>query len=329
MHPSQLATTHPLALNSFQHPLRLVRSTLKHNSTNLQTSSTAQLVIDFQDCQDVNKSTPGAWVVSTTVVQFPHKESAAGSNPALPTTVRSYMFNHRTSMQFHNKSLKTFIEHDFYSTSAHFGLVDSTPLIVPGPALRRTHLIATTTRVSGISGSTYVELNPSVYRNIAPTAERTLTRNSRFLNRNILDCPISRMVDFDATGAITSTDGSVFTQLLSTQSNAFTSTKSIIYTAALRPISLAATLATYKDILARTINASITFDDPISIIDSPRASKWHNDFTQQRLSTGSSPRSFMHCHLITATHSSNIEHFKAYYYNSGGGHMISFHLIYK
>jgi len=257
------------------------------------------------------------------------------------------MFNSNTSMQFHNKSLKTFIEYTFYSTIAKAGLINTHPLIVPGPALYRTHRIAASTKVLGSNGTTYVELNPTIYNSLQPIIEtKSLPGNYPFqlLNRNILDCQIRQVIDFDATGNINQIDGNVFFQLLHRQASTFPNQlKSIIYTAALRPTSLAATLQTYSTIIKSVIGADITFTSK-SPTDAPshRTNRWKAQCVDQvitsrlaRISAGIQrqttrpPVSVAYCNEVYSETSSSVQTLQTFTYNSGGGNMITFNLIYK
>lgn len=256
------------------------------------------------------------------------------------------MFNAKTSMIFSNKSLKTYIEYTFYSMASNHGLKNLEPLIVPGSALYRTHRIGTVTKVIGSTGCTYVELDKSIYKSLQSVVETKRQAGNlpfTFVNDNILNCKVRPFIDFDATGNIDKVDGKVFSTLLEKQNNMFKDTKCIIYTASIRPISVADTLLKYNDIVYNVLKEKLTILDDIPIDRSSRIkNKWKNDYIQQidynkeqrnkavvnvtKASVARVTTSKMHSseYTVSLTNNSRIKDAKIFYYNSGDTHMMSF-----
>ena len=76
------------------------------------------------------------------------------------------MYDPRTCLHNFDKSMKEWIETQLYARAASHGITDADPIILCGPAARRTHELARTTGVIGRRGASYVEMYHSTYNDI-------------------------------------------------------------------------------------------------------------------------------------------------------------------
>ena len=227
------------------------------------------------------------------------------------------MFDENHKHNF-NKSMKVFIERQLYSDAAHYGLIDTHPTIICGPEATRTHMIATRSGVAGTRGATYVERNRAIYTDIR---NQLSSYDVNVLNDDITNLEPTRFIDLDITGTITDSAGNDFYTVLKRQS-ALPSTKALIYTFSLRPLSLQASCNVLANYINGILGDSVTNFAKRKLPAEPR--------TRAIWVSEASRSTAIHCHGIATEHTANrIKHLRTYYYNTGGGHMLSGIIIYK
>ena len=213
-----------------------------------------------------------------------------------------------------NKSMKTYIENELYSLAANY-LQNTNATIICGPEALRTHLIARNTGLVQTRTPIYVERNPAIYSSI----QRQLSnQHATVVNDDIINLRATNFIDFDVTGAITAQSGTTFASLLKSQHNLL-GTKAIIYTFALRPISLNTTLRQLTNLINKELKADINF----SVAKLSHSKELRRKWKQETYAP------IVHCNQLNSTFNSAIYESKGFYYNSGGGHMLSGILIYE
>ena len=213
-----------------------------------------------------------------------------------------------------NKSMKTYIENELYSLASNY-LQNTDATIICGPEALRTHLIARNTGLVQTRTPVYVERNPAIYSSI----QRQLSnQHATVVNDDIINLRTTNFIDFDVTGAITAQSGATFASLLKSQHNLL-GTKAIIYTFALRPISLSTTLHQLTNLINKELKADINF----SVAKLSHSKELKRKWKQETYAP------IVHCNQLNSTFNSAIYESTGYYYNSGGGHMLTGILIYE
>lgn len=234
------------------------------------------------------------------------------------------MYNPSTCLHNFDKSMKEWIETQLYARAASHGITDANPIILCGPAARRTHTLARNTGVVGRQGANYVEMYRSTYNDICKQLSDEIERDNvriTYEHTSSLETS-SRFIDMDMTGNSNGTAGRDFRTMLQRQNAAFPNElKAIIFTFSIRPRGLAYTISDLSSILHRATGGKLAASkqeevhNPFDRSDHLRYYSWYslNSYCRQQ-------------HLVT---NECIKDTLCYYYNTGGGHMLTGIIIYK
>ena len=222
--------------------------------------------------------------------------------------------------------MKEWIETQLYARAASHGITDADPIILCGPAARRTHELARTTGVIGRRGASYVEMYRSTYNDICEQLSDEIERNDvRVLHEHTSNLGgSSRFIDMDMTGNSNGKAGRDLKTMLQRQNRAFPNElKAIIFTFSIRPRGLENTISDLSSILY-AVNKSVVVKGEQTIVNNPFPPSFSNPGPYY---SWYSRRSY--CREQRLITDKNVKDTLCYYYNTGGGHMLTGILIYK
>ena len=214
--------------------------------------------------------------------------------------------------------MKTFIETQLYAEAAKYKINNVHPVIICGPEARRTDSIARNTGVLGDRGATYVERNTAICTRIRNQLSHQT--DVKIINQDIRTTKISRFIDVDITGNSDCEAGSVFKEVLNKQQAAYRSkSKAIIFTFSLRPKTKWGTEYDLSLLIQQILGDTCTF-----------TTTSETNYTREQYWAWRNQARSPHCHDVLAEHTKKrLITIKTYYYNTGGGHMMSGIIIYK
>ena len=233
------------------------------------------------------------------------------------------MYNPNTCLHNFDKSMKEWIETQLYARAASHGITDADPIILCGPAARRTHELARNTGVIGRRGASYVERFKSTYTDICSELSNEIeNENVKVLWEHTSNLDnVSRFIDMDMTGNSNGAAGRDFKTMLQRQTRTFhNGLKAIIFTFSIRPRGLEYTISDLNSILYQTIGGKLAVGKQYEIYNQfdYGTSEYYNWYSRNSYCRQQ--------HLIT---NAQIKDTLCYYYNTGGGHMLTGIIIYK
>ena len=244
------------------------------------------------------------------------------------------MYNPKTCLHNFDQGMKEWIETKLYSKAAAHGIIDTNPIILCGPAARRTDTLARNTGVVGRQGVTYVEMHRETYTSIreqlSDKIEYNYARIEHTHTANITRS--SRFIDMDMTGNSNQKAGQDFTDMLKKQQQAFPDElKAIIFTFSIRFRGLINTLTDLNNILATRLKDKLTCTSIDHLHNPDNVQNWYtaHNVSCRQYTFEAEPAKSDRFSWEPSIPAISIKDTLCYYYNTGGGNMLTGIIIYK